>query len=238
MNIINAVGEVPFSFYAYDYDGVYMSQAQLDADPVKYNFPVYPGDGRYKDVNGDGVITADDRTIVGNSQPDFIWALGNNFRYKDFDFSFQFHGSVGGLIYNGQMRRSIFNHEGRNYFAILENRWRSEQEPGDGYHYKLSVDLNGLEKQPSNYWLVSATYARLRDVTLGYTLADKYAQKVGITSARIYFNGVNLLSFQGAKSVSDPENTTGSTTDPAVAGVQFNPYPTARTYSLGLSIQF
>lgn len=238
MNVINAVGEVPFSFFAYQYDGVYMNQAEIDADPVKYNFPVHPGDGKYKDIDGDGVITAEDRTIVGNSQPDFIWALGNNFQYRNFDFSFQFDGSVGGVIYNAQMRRSIFNHEGRNYFAILENRWRSEEEPGDGYHYKLSVDINGLEKQPSSYWLVGATYTRLRDVTFGYTMPRKHADRLGITSSRLYFNGTNLLSFQKAKSVTDPENTTGSTTDPAVAGVQFNPYPSSRVYSLGLNIQF
>lgn len=238
MNVINAVGEVPFSFFAYEYDGVYMNQAEIEADPVTYNFPVHPGDGRYKDIDGDGVITAEDRTIVGNSQPDFIWALGNNFQYKNFDFSFQFDGSVGGVIYNAQMRRSIFNHEGRNYFAVLENRWRSEEEPGDGYHYKLSVDINGLEKQPSSYWLVGATYTRLRDVTLGYTLPEKYAQRIGIAGSRIYFNGINLLSFQEGKSVTDPENTTGATTDPAVAGVQFNPYPSSRIYSLGLNIQF
>jgi hypothetical protein len=238
MNLINAVGEVPFSFFAYEYDGVYMNQAELDAHDVDYGFQVNPGDGRYRDINGDGVINAEDRTIIGNSQPDFIWAVGNNFRFKNFDFSFQFHGSVGGQIYNAQLRRSIFNHEGRNYFAILENRWRSEEEPGDGYHYKLSVDLNGFEKQPSSYWLVSATYARLRDVTFGYTLPGRYTQRAGIASARMYFNGVNLLNYQAGKSVSDPENTSGSTTDPAVVGVQHNPYPTARIYSLGINIQF
>ncbi|SFN90056.1 SusC/RagA family TonB-linked outer membrane protein [Salegentibacter flavus] len=238
MNIRNAIGEVPFSFFAYDYDGVYMNQAEIDAHGVEYNFPVHPGDGRYKDVNGDGRITADDRTIVGNNQPDFIWGLNNNFHYRNLDFSFQLGGQVGGEIYNAHARRSIFNHEGRNYFAILENRWRSEQEPGDGYHYKLNVDIDGMEKQPSDYWLVSATYLRLRDVTLGYTLGDNHAQSLGVSSARIYLNGVNLLNWQEAETIGDPENTTGSNSDAAVSGVQFNSYPTARTISLGLNINF
>lgn len=238
MDIINQVGEVPFSFLGYVYDGVYMNQAEVDADPVQYDFPVNPGHGRYKDVNGDGFITSDDRAVIGNSQPDFIWSFGNSFRFRNFDLSFQFHGSVGGQIYNAQLRRSIFNHEGRNYFAVLENRWRSEEDPGDGYHYKLSVDIGGLEKQASSYWLVSATYARLRDVTLGYTLPSEYTGRLGISAARIYFNGQNLLAFQDGKSVSDPENITGDVTDPAVRGVQFNPYPTARTFSLGLNVTF
>ncbi|MEX2567976.1 MAG: TonB-dependent receptor, partial [Cyclobacteriaceae bacterium] len=238
MNLINAVGEVPFSFFAYEYDGVYMNQSEIDVHAVDYGFQVHPGDGRYKDLNNDGIINADDRTIIGNSQPDFIWAIGNNFSYKNFDFSFQFHGSVGGQIYNAQLRRSIFNHEGRNYFASLENRWRSEEDPGDGYHYKLDVDLDGFEKQPSSYWLVGATYTRLRDVTFGYTLPNNLGEKVGISNARVYFNGVNLLNYQAGRSVSDPENTSGSTTDPAVVGVQHNPYPTARTYTIGLNLQF
>lgn len=144
----------------------------------------------------------------------------------------------GGEIYNAHARRSIFNHEGRNYFALLENRWRSEEEPGDGYHYKLSVDIDGMEKQPSDYWLVSATYARLRDVTLGYTLPVEYAQRIGISSARIYFNGVNLLNWQEAETIGDSENTTGSNSDAAVSGVQFNSYPTAKTFSIGLNINF
>jgi len=238
MDIINAVGEVPFSFFAYEYDGVYMNQAEIDAHGVEYNFPVHPGDGRYVDQNGDGKINAEDRTVVGNPQSDFLWALNNTFQYKGFDFSFQLDGSVGGEIFNGSGRRSLFNHGGRNYFALLENRWRSEEDPGDGYHYKLSVDIDGMEKKPSDYWLVSATYTRLRDVTFGYTLTENFAERIGVSSARIYFNGVNLLHWQEAETISDPENTTGSNSDAAVSGVQFDAYPTATTYSLGLNVKF
>lgn len=238
MNLRNAIGEVPFSFYAYDYDGVYMNQAEIDADGVEYSFDVHPGDGRYVDTDGDGRITADDRTIIGNNQPDFIWGLNNDFSYGDFDFSFQFGGQVGGEIYDAHARRSIFNHEGRNYFAALEDRWRSEEQPGDGYHYKLSVDLYGMQKQPSDYWLVSATYARLRSVTLGYTFPGKYAGKIGISSARVYFNGLNLLNWQEAETIPDPENTHGDNSDTAVAGIQWSAYPTARTFSLGINLTF
>ena len=147
-------------------------------------------------------------------------------------------GQVGGEIYNASRRQSMFVHGGRNYFAVLENRWRSVEDPGDGYHYRLNVDIDGFEKRPSDYWLVSATYARLRNVTLGYTLDQKYVQRIGISSARVFFNGVNLLHWQEADTVSDVENTTGSNTDPAVAGVQFDSYPTARTFSFGFNINF
>lgn len=237
MTIINQVGEKPFSFYAYQYDGVYMNQAEIDADPIDYGFAVHPGDGRYKDINGDGVLNADDRTIIGNAQPDFTWALSNQFEYRQFDLSFVLHGSVGGEVYFADNRRSLFNHEGRNYLAEVNNRWRSEEEPGDGYHYKLSVDIDGLEKDPSSYWIADGTYTRLKDVTLGYTLPRGYAERIGLAGARIYLNATNLFTIQSTTAI-DPENTSGSITDPATIGVQHSPYPTARTYSIGVNLNF
>src|SRR5690606_19974253 len=177
MNVINQMGEAPFSFYAYVYDGVYMNQAEIDADPVEYPFSVFPGDGRYRDTNGDNLLNSEDRTIIGNAQPDFTWAITNNFQYKNFDFSFMFHGSVGGDFYFADNRRSLFYHEGRNYLSEVNNRWRSEEQPGDGYHYKLSVDLHGLEKEASSYWISKGTYSRLKDITLGYTLPPAFAER-------------------------------------------------------------
>lgn len=237
MNIINQVGEAPFSFYAYQYDGVYMNQAEIDACPIEYPFPVKPGHGRYVDVNGDGLLTTDDRTIIGNAQPDFTWALTNNFSYRNFNLSFLFHGAVGGDFYFADNRRSMFYHEGRNYLGELRNRWRSEEEPGDGYHYKLSVDIDGLEKEASSYWITDGTYTRLKDVTLSYTIPPGYAERLGLSGSRIFINGTNLFTIQSTSAV-DPENFSGSATDPAAVGVQHSPYPTARTVSLGLNVNF
>ena len=80
MQKINEVGEPLFSFFGYKYDGVYMNQAEIDADPVAHASAT-PGDGRYKDVNGDGVLNSDDRTIIGNYEPDFNWGITNTFSY-------------------------------------------------------------------------------------------------------------------------------------------------------------
>ncbi|MEX2568071.1 MAG: TonB-dependent receptor, partial [Cyclobacteriaceae bacterium] len=237
MGIINQVGQTPFSFFGYAYDGVFLNQDQIDSDPVEYPFPVYPGDGKYKDVNEDGVINADDRTILGNAQPDFNWAVTNNFKFKNFDLSFLFHGSVGGDFYFADNRRSLFYHEGRNYLAEVNNRWRSPEEPGDGHHYKLSVDLHGLEKLASSYWLTDGTYTRLKDLTFGYTLSEEYTTRLGLSGLRIFFNGTNLLTIQSTTAI-DPENSSGSITDPSTMGVQHSPYPTAKTYSFGLNVKF
>src|SRR5690625_2124916 len=107
-----------------------MNQEEIDAHGVVYPFQVTPGDGRYMDVNGDGIINANDRTIVGDAEPDFMWSFGNRIHYRNFDLNIQIDGSVGGKIFNYHRFRSIFNHEGRNYFAAMTNRWRSEEDPG------------------------------------------------------------------------------------------------------------
>ena len=236
MESINKVGEPLFSFYGYQYDGVYMNQAEIDADPAHYASAT-PGDGRYKDISGDGVLNSDDRTIIGNYQPDYTWGITNTFRYKDFDFSFLFQGVVGSDVYDNNIHRSMLYHEGRNYYAEVTDRWRSEQVPGDGYHYKLTVNLDGYEKTASSYWIVDGSYLRLKDVTLGYNIPKKITQKAGIGYARVYFNAVNLFTISDTP-VFDPENFNGSTTDATKRGVTHSPYPTAKIYSLGVNIEF
>lgn len=80
------VGHSVFNFYGYKYDGVYMNQKEIDNDPAHYE-TAKPGDGRYMDVNKDGILNADDRTLIGDPNPKFIWGLTNNFKYKNFDLS-------------------------------------------------------------------------------------------------------------------------------------------------------
>src|SRR5690606_39032984 len=86
MSVINEVGRAPFSFFGYDYLGVYVNQGEVDSEEVKYPYTLHPGMGRYRDVNGDGEINSEDRTVIGNAQPDFIWALTNTVQFKNFDF--------------------------------------------------------------------------------------------------------------------------------------------------------
>jgi len=237
MESINKIGEPLFSFYGYQYDGVYMNQSEIDADPAHYASAT-PGDGRYKDITGDGVLDSDDRTIIGNYQPDYTWGLTNMFKYKNFDFSFLFQGVVGSDVFDNNIHRSMLYHEGRNYYAEVNNRWRSEDDPGDGYHYKLTVNLDGYEKTASSYWIVDGTYLRLKDVTLGYNIPKKITQKAGISNVRVYFNGVNLFTISDSN-VFDPENFNGDdATDAAKRGVTHSPYPSSRIYSFGINVEF
>ncbi|QGY48066.1 SusC/RagA family TonB-linked outer membrane protein [Maribellus comscasis] len=238
MQKINKVGEPLFSFYGYKYDGVYMNQAEIDADPTAYATAT-PGDGRYVDVTGDGILNSDDRTIIGNYEPDFTWGITNSFSYENFDLSFLIQGSVGGEIYNDDAHRSMLYHEGRNYLGELTNRWRSEEDPGDGYHYKLTVNIDGYEKTASSYWLDDATYVRLKDLTIGYNLPKKISSSIGLSNARVFFNGVNLFTIADAP-VYDPENFVRHSgfSDPVNRGVGGSSYPSAKIYSFGVNVEF
>ncbi|WP_254412625.1 TonB-dependent receptor [Dyadobacter diqingensis] len=234
MQKINQVGSPIFSYYGYKYDGVYKNQSEIDSDPAHYSTAT-PGDGRYADVNGDGKLDANDRTQIGNYNPDFIWGLTNNLSYKGFDFSFLFQGVQGTDVLDENIHRSLLYHEGRNYYKSAVNRWRSEAEPGDGYHYKLSVDLNGYEKTPSSYWINDGSYFRLKSLTLGYTFPAEILQKIRVSSLRVYLTGQNLFTHKDIP-VYDPENFSGDMTDASRRGVNANPYPTAKTYSFGINI--
>lgn len=234
MQLLNRIGEPIYNFYAYEYMGVYRNQAEIDADPASYP-QATPGDGRYRDVNGDGRLTGDDRTLIGNSAPDFTYGITNDFRYRQFDLSVLFQGVQGNEVFDINFRRSKFYHEGRNYFAAVANRWRSEQEPGDGYHYKLNVNLGPYNQAASSYWIADGSFFRLKSLTLGYTLNPTVLEKVHLTSLRIYFNGQNLFTAKKSP-LFDPENFNGTITDATSRGVSHSPYPSSKIYTFGVSI--
>ncbi len=236
MQKINQVGHPAFGFFGYQYGGVYLNQAAIDADPAAYA-DARPGDGRYIDVDGNGTLDADDRTIIGNPNPDFIYGFTNRFKYRSFDLSIVLQGVKGGQIMDDNVHRSLLYHEGRNYLKSLTNRWRSEDEPGDGYHYKIKVDENGYEKTPSSYWLFSGSYFRLKDITLGYSLPSAFAERIKVSSLRIYFNGANLFTSKSAP-VFDPEGFSGDADDAGRRGVSSNTFPSAKIYSIGLNLAF
>jgi TonB-dependent starch-binding outer membrane protein SusC len=238
IGITHTVGAPPTSFYGLIYDGVFMNQAEVEAYEAEYPHQIWPGMARYRDINGDGVIDELDRTIIGNPEPDFVWAMGNTFKFRNLDFSFLFHGQVGGDLFDGNWRRSMYWHGGRNFNELANNRWRSEQEPGDGYVHAFSVDIgNTIEITPSSYFLQDFTYTRLKDITLGYTLPSELMERIGISRARFYLNATNLLTWQPSTAI-DPENNfdRSSNSNPFV-GIQQSSYPSAKTITLGVNLQ-
>lgn len=248
------VGQPVSNFYGYIFDGVFKNQAEVDAYP--HHASTTPGDPKVRDVNGDGKITDADRTILGNNQPNFIAGITNTVGYKGFELSFLFQGSFGGEIANNNVRYLGTWDNGRNFFGSMYNYWRSESEPGDGKHFKPSVNYLGLQKQFSSYWVEDATFVRLRNVRISYGLPAKWAAKLKVAGARVYVNAENVHLWSKYTGY-DPENTTYGTTSysssmetsgsyssgnapvpGAFQGVDYGSYPLPRVITVGIKADF
>lgn len=243
------VGQPISNYYGYIFDGVYQNQAQIDATP--HDASTTPGDPIVRDVSEDGLITADDRTTIGNYQPSFISGMTNTFTYKNFEFSFLLQGSYGGEIVNQQVRYSGLWNAGRNAFESVSNYWKSESDPGDGKHFKPTVEPKGLQNQFSSYWVEDGSYLRVRNIRLSYSLGESIIKRLGsVKSARVYVNLENVFLFTNYTNY-DPENTTYNATSfsntsttastfptGAFLGVDYGSYPVPRIITFGIKADF
>jgi TonB-linked SusC/RagA family outer membrane protein len=245
------VGQPISNFFGYQIDGVFKNQAEVDAYP--HYSTTKPGDPKVRDVNGDGKITVDDRTTLGNYQPNFIAGLTNNFSYKGFDFSFMLQGSFGGEIVNQNFRYLGFWNNGRNMFASVDNRWRSEADPGDGKHFRATLGLTGLQDQFHSMWVEDASFVRLKNIRISYSLPSAWLGKTPFKTARLYVNAENAYLWSKYTNY-DPENTTynatsysgganglnasGNAPNGAFVGVDYGSYPIPRVITVGAKFDF
>jgi TonB-linked SusC/RagA family outer membrane protein len=220
------VGKPLNDFYMYKAIGVYMNKQDLQNSPHMASNIV--GDVKYKDVNGDGKITPADRTIVGHSHPTFTWGFQNGFKWKGFDFSFLIQGQGGNSIYSILGRaidRPGMGASG-NKLGRWRDRWRSSQDPGNGHVPRIDGTTGSLY---DSRWLYDATYWRIRNITLGYTLPKGFIKS--LNNARIYVSGQNLYTFDHYYDGYNPDaNNNG--------GGDYGGYPLARIYSIGLKLDF
>jgi len=218
------VGQSIGSFYGYQTQGAFQTEEQLQNTPHLPNQDV--GDLIYKDRNGDDQITPDDKTIIGSPIPDLSYGFGFSLGYKGFNLRADFQGQVGSEIYNAknQTRFGIYNFEGR-----VRERWNgqgsSTSEP----------DLDGQagNYEPSDYFIHDGSYLRLRNLTLSYSLPEKYLSQLSLQKATIYLRGNNLFSLTEYPGYS-PDIGGG----PLSAGIDQGIYPITRSYTLGLNVSF
>ena len=178
------VGSPVGAFYGYIVEGIYQSYADKLASSVNTEFAYGPGDLKYKDVNGDGVINAKDRTMIGNPTPDFAYGGFVSFKYKGFDAGFD----VGG-VYGNEVFRTWGGTESPfqrvNYPAFKINRWNgagtSNWDPILGQGHRINYEA-------STYNIEDGSYVRLRNVQLGYNIASEVVSKLKIKNARIFMN--------------------------------------------------
>ena len=219
------------SLYGWKYIGVLQEGESYAPQPNSK-----PGDPKFEDVNNDGKIDADDRTIIGNANPDLIFGLTNNFAWKGFDLSIFFQGSIG----NDLLNMTRMNLEWKRTTDAL-NRWTPSNTntdiPRNGFYYS---QYGGYV---NDHFIEDASFLRLKNLTLGYTIPFK---KV-VSSCRVYFSAENLFTITGYSGW-DPEVDTKANeaaksggsqqTANAGAGMDFNAYPAMRTYTVGLNITF
>lgn len=251
VNVRTEVGQPISNYYGYIFDGVYQNQAQINASP--HDATTTPGDPIVRDVNGDGKITADDRTNIGNYQPKFIGGITNTLSFKGIEFSFLLQGSYGGKIANQLVRYSGLWNGGRNAYADAYNYWRSESDPGDGKHFKPTVEPKGLQNQFSTYWVEDGSYLRVKNIRLSYTLPQSLFRGVpALKAVRAYVNAENVFLFSKYTNY-DPENTTYNATaysptataattaafpTGAFLGVDYGSYPVPRVITIGIKADF
>lgn len=188
-----------------------------------------PGDVRFVDVNKDGVINEDDRTMIGNPTPD--WTLGVNASadYKDFDFSFLFTGAFGHEIFNGSQRQDL---RYTNRTDAILDRWTGEGTSNEIPRYTW-IDVNN-NYRVSDLYIESGSYLRLKNIQLGYTLPTSILQRIGAATWRFYVSAENLVTFTKYTGA-DPEIGAMSSFD---IGIDRGVYPQARTIRFGTTISF
>lgn len=219
-------------FYGFVTDGLFQDPGEVDQHALQvpgedpYN-RTSPGDIRFRDLNSDGVIDDDDRTYIGDPNPDFIFAMTNRFAYKNFDLNIFLQGVYGNDIYNANR---IWN-EGMavayNQTTETLDRWTGPQ-TSQTMPRAVFNDPN-KNTRPSNRFIEDGSYLRVKNVVLGYTLPEAWLERVNMKKARVYISGTNLLTLTRYKGF-DPEV--------GVNGVDLSTYPVTRTVSAGINVSF
>ena len=236
---VTRVGDPIGSYYGYVVDGIYQSQAEIDSAPTDTQAPnAAPGDFRFKDINDDGEITPDDRTVTGSYFPDFTWGVNNRFRYKNVDFSFLIQGVEGNEILNLTARHMKNGEANFNSYAIFNERWRSVSEPGNGNIPRAdrSSGNHGNNNRPSSFQVEDGSFIRLRNVTLGYSVPTKNLLGNSIDRLRFYITGTNLFTITDYLGY-NPE-VSNISTNALTPGEDYGAYPLSRSFTMGVNLTF
>lgn len=214
-------------FYGYKVDGVYQSQADIDASPKNTLAAVTPGDLKFKDVNGDGEITPADRTLIGDPTPDVTYGISLGVSYKGWDLGIDMMGQGGNQIYRTW---DNYNWAQFNYMEQRLDRWHGE---GTSNTQPLLNTKHAINFENSEYYVESGSFFRIRNIQLGYTFEKTLISKIGLKALKAYFNVQNLKTWK---------HNTGYTPEfggSAIAfGVDNGSYPVPAVYTFGLNITF
>lgn len=228
-----SVGQ-PFNYYyGFKTNGIFQNQSDVTSyvnSAGKVIQPnAKPGDFRWKDINDDGAITDDDRTYLGTAIPKWSFGLTFNTSWKNFDMMIFGQGVAGNKIFQGLRRLDIPT---ANWSTKALGRWTGEGST-NSYPRLSTSDPNYNFSNPSDFYLESGNYFRIKTLQVGYTFKKALIQKVGLQNARIYVSSNNLVTFTKYSGF-DPE--IGG--NPDIMGVDTGIYPQARSFLFGVNIGF
>ena len=241
-SFLRAENGKPFTyFYGYKTDGIFQNMDEVNAytatltddqgNPyTKIIQPdALPGDVRFVDVNGDGSITTDDRTDIGNGTPDWTWGINFGMDWKGFDFSMMWQGTLGNDIFDATRRTDV---RGTNQPAYMLGRWTGEGTSNKYPRFIIGDKTNNWVA--SDLYVCDGSYARLKNIQLGYTLPARITEKFLVSGLRVYVAAENLLTFTSYRGF-DPEISSGNGYS---LGVDYGVYPQARTFTFGVNVKF
>ena len=232
-----AEGQALGSFFGFETDGIFQNEAEVEAGPVPDGTAVGPGDFRFVDQDGDGVITDADRTFLGGALPDWTGGINNIFNYRGLELSAYFQFQLGNEIYNNTRAFT----EGLNgvfapTVAAYEGAWR-EDSPSTIYPRLGRGAISSNNRRDSDRFVEDGSFVRLKTVQLGYTFGPElFGDGVPLRSIRAYVSGTNLVTWTDYSGFDPEVNTFGD--ENVALGTDFLTYPQARTVQIGLNVGF
>lgn len=235
--VINQIGQPIGAFYGFIADGFFNDQSEVNAHADQAG--AAPGRIRFRDVNGDGEINADDRTIIGDPHPDFTAGLDFGLQWKNWDINTTLFGTFGNDIFDVQKEFYVFRNFNTNVRRdLLTDSWTPENT--DAKYPQLDVN-DTFSSDLSSFYVEDGSYVRLRNLQIGYTVPAGVLP--GFRSMRVYVQGENLFTITGYDGL-DPSLPTANVTSAGsdvrdqYRGVDRGSYPSNRTISLGISARF
>jgi len=216
-----AIGE----FYGYEVAGIFQNDAEIAASAQK---GAKPGDFKYVDTDGNGIINGNDRIVLGNPNPTYSYGLSANLAYKNFDLTVDIQGLAGVKVYNANIASRFGNENFTKDF--YDNRWHGEGTSTTYPSVNLGTTANSA---PNSFYVEDGSYIRLRNAQLGYTLPSLLVNKWKMQRLRFFIDAQNPVTLFGYKGFT-PE--VGGT--PTNAGIDANVYPLQATYRFGAQVTF
>lgn len=220
-NTRTTVGQPINSYYGYKFDGIYQNSTEINTQLFSNTNGVVPGDMKFKDLNADGQINADDRTFIGNPIPKVSYGLSFNGSYKNFDISFLFQGVEGVDRYNNSRQVTAYSIKmPLNSSELILDAWNGEGTSNTIPRVTFNANGGG---QMSSAFIEDASYLRLKNLEIGYTLDPKM---LGTAKMRIYLSGQNIWTATKYTGL-DPEST---------SLIDMGTYPQSKSFLLGLKL--